>query len=100
MPADASDDQIYTYNMPAASDARLPLALSGIEIGEFLARHTEQGVVAEDITASTLEATAMQHGTSCSDCRSILSVQESSDFVSPGVSVGGLQARRWPGRSC
>ena len=66
VPADASDDQIYTYNMPAASDARLAsLALSGIEIGEFLARHTEyQGVVAEDITETTLEATAMQHGTS------------------------------------
>ena len=66
VPADASDDQIYTYNMPAASDARLAsLALSGIEIGEFLARHTEyQGVVAEDITETALEATAMQHGTS------------------------------------
>ena len=34
--ADASDDRVYTYNMPDAIDARLAsLALSGVDIGEF-----------------------------------------------------------------
>ena len=64
--ADESDDKIYSYNMPDAIDARLAsLTLSGVEFGEFSPNHTEyEGVVAENVTETTVEAEAMQRRTS------------------------------------
>ena len=58
--ADANDGRVYSYNMPVAIDARLAsLALSGIEIGEFSPDRTEyDGVPAEGVTLTTVEATA------------------------------------------
>ena len=63
--ADASDDKVYSYNMPDAIDARLAsLSLSGVEIGEFLpGREEYEGVVAEGVTEMTVEAEAMQRRT-------------------------------------
>ena len=63
--ADASDDRVYTYNMPDAIDARLAsLTLSGIDIGEFDPRRTEyEAVVADGVTETTVEAEAMQRRT-------------------------------------
>ena len=60
--ADASDDKVYSYNMPDAIDARLAsLSLSGIDIGEFApARPDYEGVVADGVTETTLEAEAAQ----------------------------------------
>ena len=60
--ADKSDDKVYTYNMPDAIDARLTsLTLSGIDIGEFLPGRTEyEGVVAEGVTETTVEAEPAQ----------------------------------------
>ena len=62
--ADASDGKVYSYNMPDAIDARLAsLTLSGVEIGEFDARRTEyEGVPAEGVTQTTVEAEAAQSG--------------------------------------
>ena len=62
--ADASDEKVYSYNMPDAIDARLAsLSLSGIEIGEFSARETEYtGVAAEGVAETTVEAAAVQSG--------------------------------------
>ena len=60
--ADESDDRVYTYNMPGAIDARLSsLTLSGVDIGEFSSERTEyDGVVAEGVTETTVEAEATQ----------------------------------------
>ena len=64
--ADESDDRVYSYNMPDAIDARLAsLTLSGVEIGEFSAatRHYG-GLPGEEVTETTVEATAVQSGAS------------------------------------
>ena len=63
--ADASDDRVYSYNMPDAIDARLAsLSLSGVDIGEFSPRTTEYtGVAGEGVTETTVEAEAMQRRT-------------------------------------
>ena len=60
--ADESDDRVYSYNMPDAADARLAsLTLSGVDIGEFDPGRTEyEAVVADGVTATTVEAGAMQ----------------------------------------
>ena len=60
--ADESDERVYTYNMPDAIDARLAsLTLSGVDIGEFDPGRTEyEAVVADGVTATTVEAEAMQ----------------------------------------
>ncbi|MXY73153.1 MAG: hypothetical protein F4Y97_09010 [Dehalococcoidia bacterium] len=62
--ADQLDGKIYTYNMPDAIDARLAtLMLSGVDIGEFdPATNAYEGVVAEDVTETTVEAVAAQRG--------------------------------------
>ena len=59
---DESDDRVYTYNMPDATDARLAsLSLSGVDFGEFSPGHTEyEGVAGEDATETTVEAEAEQ----------------------------------------
>ena len=63
--ADQSDARVYTYNMPDAIDARLAsLTLSGVDIGEFDPRAIDYaGVIAEGVTETTVEATAMQRRT-------------------------------------
>ena len=63
--ADESDDRVYTYNMPDAIDARLAsLTLSGVDIGEFdPGRPDYEAVVADGVTATTVEAEAMQRRT-------------------------------------
>ena len=63
--ADESDDRVYSYNMPDAIDARLAsLTLSGVDIGEFSSDRTEyDAVVGEGVTATTVEAEAMQRRT-------------------------------------
>ena len=63
--ADASDGRVYTYNMPDAIDARLAsLTLSGIEIGRFDSGRTEYtGFIREGVTETTVEAGAVQRGT-------------------------------------
>ena len=60
--ADESDARVYTYNMPAAIDARLAsLALSGVDIGEFdPGRPDYEAVVADGVTETTVEAEAAQ----------------------------------------
>ena len=65
--ADESDDRVYSYNMPDAIDARLAsLTLSGVDIGEFSSSNTEyEAVVSEGVTATTVEAEAMQRRTDC-----------------------------------
>ena len=62
--ADATDDRIYTYNMPDATDARLAsLTLSGVEIGEFDPGQTDyDGVPGESVGETTVEAMAVQAG--------------------------------------
>ncbi|MCY3880676.1 MAG: aryl-sulfate sulfotransferase [Chloroflexi bacterium] len=62
--ADQLDGKIYTYNMPDAIDARLAtLTLSGVDIGEFdPATNAYEGVVAENVTETTVEAVAAQRG--------------------------------------
>ena len=62
--ADASDDKVYSYNMPDAIDARLAsLSLSGVDIGEFApGRPDYEGVVADGVTETTLGAEAAQGG--------------------------------------
>ena len=64
--ADESDDRVYTFNMPDAIDARLAsLSLSDIDIGEFSSARPEyEGTVADGVTQTTIEATAMQRGAS------------------------------------
>ena len=63
--ADQSDARVYSYNMPDAIDARLAsLTLSGVDIGEFDPRAIDYaGVIAEGVTETTVEATAMQRRT-------------------------------------
>ena len=63
--ADESDDRVYSYNMPDAIDARLAsLSLSGVDIGEFSPSHEEyEGAAGEGVTATTVEAEAMQRRT-------------------------------------
>ena len=63
--ADESDDRVYSYNMPDAIDARLAsLTLSGVDIGEFSRATTEyEGAAGEGVTATTVEAEAMQRRT-------------------------------------
>ena len=63
--ADESDDRVYSYNMPDAIDARLAsLTLSGVDIGEFDPGRTDyEAVVADGVTATTVEAEAMQRRT-------------------------------------
>ena len=60
--ADENDDKVYSYNLPAAIDARLAsLTLSGIDIGEFSATREEyEGVAAESVTETTVMAEALQ----------------------------------------
>ena len=60
--ADASDDKVYSYNMPDAIDARLAaLTLSGVDIGEFSSSQTEYtGTAADGTTATTVTAAALQ----------------------------------------
>ena len=62
--ADASDDKVYTYNMPDAIDARLAsLTLSGVDIGEFSPSRTEyEGVADDGVTLTTVAAAAEQRG--------------------------------------
>ena len=62
--ADESDAKVYSYNLPAAIDARLAsLTLSGVEFGEFLSRSTEyEGVADEGVTETTVEAEAARRG--------------------------------------
>ena len=65
--ADQTDDRVYSYNMPDASDARLSsLSLSGVDIGEFSVSTTEYtGVlVGEGVTETTVEAEPAQDGAS------------------------------------
>ncbi len=59
---DESDDRVYTYNMPDATDAHLAsLSLSGVDFGEFSPGHTEyEGAAGEDATETTVEAEAEQ----------------------------------------
>ena len=63
--ADQSDARVYTYNMPDAIDARLAsLTLSGVDIGEFDPGAIDyQGVIAEGVTETTVEAAAVQRRT-------------------------------------
>ena len=63
--ADGSDARVYTYNMPDAIDARLAsLTLSGVDFGEFdPGRPDYEAVVADGVTETTVEAGAMQRGT-------------------------------------
>ena len=63
--ADESDGKVYSYNLPDAIDARLAtLTLSGVDFGEFLPGRTEyDGVAAEGVTETTVEAAAMQRRT-------------------------------------
>ena len=63
--ADESDGRVYSYNLPDAIDARLAsLTLSGVEFGEFdPGRSDYQGVIAEGVTETTVEAAAMQRRT-------------------------------------
>ena len=62
--ADASDDRVYSYNMPDAIDARLAsLTLSGVQFGEFDPGLREyEGVADEGVTETTVEAEAVQSG--------------------------------------
>ena len=62
--ADASDDKVYSYNMPDAIDARLAtLTLSGVDIGEFSpSREEYEGVVAEGVAETTVVAATVQSG--------------------------------------
>ena len=62
--ADEQDDQIYTYNLPDAIDARLAsLSLSGIEIEEFSANRLDYTATTDhDVSVITVEATATQQG--------------------------------------
>ena len=64
--ADESDGKVYSYNMPDAIDARLAsLSLSGVDIGEFSPKREEyEGVAADDVTATTVEAQAAYSGAS------------------------------------
>ncbi|MXZ88494.1 MAG: hypothetical protein F4Z07_06535 [Dehalococcoidia bacterium] len=63
--ADQLDGKVYTYNMADAWDARLAtLTLRGVDIGAFDPATGEyEGVVAEDVTGTTVEAGAVQGGT-------------------------------------
>ena len=63
--ADESDDRVYSYNMPDATDARLAsLTLSGVDIGEFDSAQTEYaGTAGDDVTETTVGAEAAQSGT-------------------------------------
>ena len=60
--ADWNDDRIYTYNMPAAADARLAsLSLTGVEIPEFSSRRREYtGIPESGVRETTVAATAVQ----------------------------------------
>ncbi len=62
--ADATDDRIYTYNMPDATDARLAsLTLSGVEIGEFDPGQTDYtGVAGVGVTETIVEAETRREG--------------------------------------
>ena len=63
--ADENDGKVYSYNMPAAIDARLAsLSLEGVEVGEFDSGRTNyKGVVAEGVTETTVTPEAMQRRT-------------------------------------
>ena len=63
--ADESDGKVYSYNLPDAIDARLAtFTLSGVDFGEFLPGRTEyDGVAAEGVTETTVEAGAVQRRT-------------------------------------
>ena len=60
--ADERDDQVYTYNLPDAIDARLAsLSLSGVEFGEFSTAQMEYAAVVEaGLPQTTVEAVAAQ----------------------------------------
>ena len=64
--ADESDAKVYSYNMPNAIDARLSsLTLSGVDFGEFDRNRTDyEGTGGEGVTATTVEAEALQRRTS------------------------------------
>ena len=77
---DALDGRVYSYNMPAAIDARLAsLALEGVAIGVFSALRTEYEAVAEPgLTSTTVEATAARPGAS------VLIEPGDADAATPG----------------
>ena len=60
--ADEQDDQVYTYNMPDAIDARLAsLTLSSVEFGEFLPGQPKYAAVVDaGLAQTTVEAEAAQ----------------------------------------
>ena len=60
--ADANDGRVYTYNMPAAIDARLAsLVLAGVEFGEFSPARTEyEGGAETGVEEATVEAAPAQ----------------------------------------
>ena len=62
--ADASDDKVYSYNMPDAIDARLAsLTLSGVDFGEFSAlRYDYASDTIPDGNIATLTAMPAQPG--------------------------------------
>ena len=62
--ADANDDRIYTYNMPARVDASLALlSLAGVNIGDFHGRKTRyEGTPRGGVTETTVDAVAKQSG--------------------------------------
>ena len=64
--ADASDDKVYSYNMPDAIDARLAsLALSGVDFGEFSPlRYDYASDTIPDGNIATLTAMPAQPGAS------------------------------------
>ncbi|MXW24734.1 MAG: hypothetical protein F4Z77_00295, partial [Dehalococcoidia bacterium] len=86
--ADESDDNVYTYNMPDAMDARLAsLALSGVDIGEFdPAQLDYRGVIGEGVTEATVTAEAVQ------DAASVVVVPDDADGRARGhqVALDGL----------
>ena len=60
--ADASDDKVYSYNMPDAIDARLAsLTLEGIDIGEFDSSLTDyESTLSDEVTQTAVEVQAQQ----------------------------------------
>ena len=62
--ADANDDRVYTYNMPARADASLAsLSLAGVNIGDFHGRKTRyEGTPRGGVAETTVEAIAKQSG--------------------------------------
>ena len=87
--ADASDDKVYSYNMPDAIDARLAsLSLSGVGIGEFSPNAEEyEGAADEGVTETTVDRRA---GAAPRGCVAI---------EPPGRRRGCRRATRWHWRT-